>query len=67
MTAFLFTLQEKINELRDRLSVALGYKSLRPQQVDPRRTSIQSQRGLNAGTPNRQAPYFYSQTVSVIL
>ncbi|KAK3915327.1 Protein transport protein Sec31A [Frankliniella fusca] len=52
---------EKLNELRERLSVALGYKPLRSQQADPRRPSMPNQRALHS-TSNRQAPYFYNQT-----
>lgn len=52
---------EKLNELRDRLSVALGYKQLRSQPTDPRRASMPNQRGLHAASSTRQAPYFYNQ------
>ncbi|KAJ1529899.1 hypothetical protein ONE63_006629 [Megalurothrips usitatus] len=53
---------EKLIELRERISVALGYKQLRPQPLDPRRSSIQNQRGLSSSVGNRQTPYFYNQT-----
>ncbi|XP_052127985.1 protein transport protein Sec31A [Frankliniella occidentalis] len=54
-------MDEKLNELRDRLSVALGYKQLRSQPTDPRRASMPNQRGLHAASSTRQAPYFYNQ------